>query len=340
LTTNIAFDVLKSHLEHYLSESTAQTAVIGGAAPIAGGASRDTWQINAVIGGAAQTLVLRRDLPTSMFEGALTREQEFRFITAAYDEGVLAPRPRFLCNDPSVLGLPFFIMDYVEGISIGRKVIQAPELAAARAVLPEQMAQQLAKIHAIDPQKVDFLPRPREGFSPAQDALRLTREMLEGLGVSSPAFEFALRWCEEHAPPCDELRVLHGDFRLGNLLVGEKGLNAVIDWEFGHIGDPLEELGYPCMRDWRFGNGHLHFAGLSDRETFLQAYERYSGRTVDRAAVEWWEIFGNVRWGVTCLSQANRHLSGRDVSVEYASLGRRSAEMKLEMLRLIQKIGT
>jgi aminoglycoside phosphotransferase (APT) family kinase protein len=133
--------------------------------------------------------------------------------------------------------------------------------------------------------------------------------------------------------------VLHGDFRVGNLLVDTAGLAAVIDWEFGHIGDPIEEIGYLCMRDWRFGNDHLHAGGLCDRERFITAYEYASGTTVDRGAADWWEIIGNIRWGVICLSQAERHLSGRDPSVELASLGRRSAEMQLEALLLIEKTG-
>jgi aminoglycoside phosphotransferase (APT) family kinase protein len=230
-------------------------------------------------------------------------------------------------------------MDYVEGISIGRKVIQAPELAAARAVLPQQMAQELVKIHSIAADKVEFLPRPADGQSPPQQALGQARDMLDKLNAQNPTFEFGVRWLEHHVPTCERITVLHGDFRIGNLLVNAQGLAAVIDWEFGHIGDPHEEMGYPCMRDWRFGNGHLHFAGLSDRETFLQAYEQASSVAVDREAVDWWEMLGNLRWGITCLTQANRHLSGRDVSVEYASLGRRSAEMQLEMLRMIQKRG-
>ncbi len=330
---------LKDRLSQYLTEVSGTPTEIHHAQPIAGGASRDTWLIDATIGGERQKLVLRRDLSTVMYEQALTREQEYQFIDAAYQKGVLAPRPRFLCTDPNLLSQSFFIVDYVEGISIGRKVIQAPELADARAALPQQMAQQLAKIHAIAAEGLEFLPRIPEGQSAAQQALDQVRNMLDKLSAQNPAFAYGLRWCERHAQTSERITVLHGDFRLGNLLIGTQGLNAVIDWEFGHIGDPHEEMGYCCMRDWRFGNGHLHFAGLSDRETFLRAYEQASGVTVDRAAVDWWEIMGNLRWGVTCLAQANRHLSGRDVSVEYASLGRRSAEMQLEMLRLIQQRG-
>jgi aminoglycoside phosphotransferase (APT) family kinase protein len=199
------------------------------------------------------------------------------------------------------------------------------------------MAAQLALIHALP--AFDFLPRPPEGVSPAQDAINQCYAVLDRLGVSNPAFEFALRWAERHAPPCDNLTFIHGDFRLGNLIVNTGGLAAVADWEFAHLGDPLEELGYPCMRDWRFGMGTLRLAGIADREPFLQAYERHSGRTVDRQAVDFWEFLGNVRWGVICLAQANRHLSGQETSVELVSLGRRSAEMQLEMLRLIQQMG-
>jgi aminoglycoside phosphotransferase (APT) family kinase protein len=198
------------------------------------------------------------------------------------------------------------------------------------------MANQLARIHRIDARKLDFLRRP-DG-SPAQEAIRETYEILDRLHVSSPAFEFALRWAERRAPSCDALTLVHGDFRIGNLIVNADGLAAVADWEFAHWGDPDEELGYVCMRDWRFGVGHLRMGGISDREPFLQAYERYTGRAVQRAAVDFWELLGNIRWGVICLAQANRHLSGRDPSVELASLGRRSAEMQYEMLRLIERI--
>jgi aminoglycoside phosphotransferase (APT) family kinase protein len=133
--------------------------------------------------------------------------------------------------------------------------------------------------------------------------------------------------------------LLHGDFRVGNFLVDSKGLNGIVDWEFCRMGDPLEDLAWPCLRDWRYGNGEAQLGGIGAREPFIQAYERASGRTIDRKAIDYWEILGNLRWAVTCLSQANRHLSGGDLSVELASLGRRSAEMQMEMLRLIGQQG-
>ena len=333
MTLNLSPDDLRACLADFLTRVTELPAAVERAVPLAGGASRDMWIIEAKIGGAAQTLVLRRDLPTTMHEQALTRAQEFRLMQIAYENGVRVARPRWLCENPEVLGSPFFLMDYVEGIAIGRKVVQ---LEGIGALLPDQMAEQLAHIHALPPP--EFLPRPPDGVSPAREAIAQTYAALDSLSVHNPAFEFALRWAERHAPTPDQITFNHGDFRIGNLIVNQGELAAVADWEFAHVGDPDEELGYLCMRDWRFGNTRLRMGGIGEREPFLQAYERFSGRTVSRTAVDFWEFLGNVRWGVICLVQANRHLSGRDPSVELASLGRRSAEMQLEMLRLLKAI--
>ncbi len=327
-------------LTRYLAEQTGADVTITDAQPLAGGASRDTWMLSATIGGKLHQYVLRRDLPTQMFDEALTREQEFRLMAAAHQSGVKVAAVRYCCTDTSVLGSAFFIMDYVPGISIGRRVIQEPELADARRQLPQQIALELAKIHQLPyaDYGINFLPRPREGMTPAQTTITSSYELLDAMGIKNPTWEWTLRWAEQHQPPAPTVTFVHGDVRIGNVLVDKEGLTAVIDWEFGHLGDPDEELGYPCMRDWRFGNGTLHFAGLADRETFLQAYEAASGRRVNRASVTWWEIMGNIRWGIICMSQANRHLSGKEQSVEFASLGRRSAEMQLEALRLIEHL--
>jgi len=329
---------LLQNLENFLSEQIGQPITITDAKPLAGGASRDTWRFSVQQGDETHQYVMRRDLPTQMFEEALTREQEFRMMDAAFKSGVKVAQVRYLCTDDEALGSPFFIMDYIPGISIGRKVIRVPELAQAREKLPGQMAQQLAKIHAMDykAHKLDFLRQPEEGKSAAEMVIEETYAILDELGAKNPVWEWTLRWAQNHLPDPNPLMFVHGDFRIGNLLVDESGLTAVIDWEFGHVGDPDEELGYLCMRDWRFGNGTKRAAGLTDRETFLQAYETASGRSVDRSSVDWWELIGNIRWGVICLSQAQRHLSGEESSVELASLGRRSAEMQLESLRLIE----
>jgi aminoglycoside phosphotransferase (APT) family kinase protein len=332
-------DLFVARLAQYLTEQNGVPTTIHNPKPLSGGASRDTWLFTATTPEKSEQLVIRRDLPTQMFEQALTRAQEYHLMDTAYRHGIKVAQMRYLCTDNSVLGSPFFIMAYVAGISIGTKVIHTPELAHARSLLPEQLAQQLALIHTMPYHTLDFLPRTPLDKTPAQDVIVGMYGVLDALKVNNPTWEWTLRWAQNHLPAQERTTFIHGDYRIGNLLVDEHGLSAVIDWEFGHIGDPNEEFGYICMRDWRFGNGHLHFAGLSERERFLRAYEQASGISLNRRSVDWWEILGNIRWGIICMSQANRHLSGEESSVELVSLGRRSAEMQLEALRLIEAYG-
>ncbi len=120
-------------------------------------------------------------------------------------------------------------------------------------------------------------------------------------------------------------------------MVGPEGLVGVFDWEFAHVGDPLEDLAWPCVRSWRFGQDGLPLGGLAGLDEFLDVYERRSGRKVSRSGLRFWEIVGNLRWAVGCIAQANRHLSGQAPSIELASLGRRTAEMELELLELIEQ---
>jgi aminoglycoside phosphotransferase (APT) family kinase protein len=336
---NPEHEALFHSLQKYLSDAFGQVTLISDARPLSGGASRDTWHLSLRVGEEPRQMVLRRDLPTQMFEEALSREEEFRLMDTAYQAGVKVARVQFLCIDKRILGSDFFLMDYVPGISIGRKVVTDPALASARERLPQEMAEELARIHRMDATGLDFLKRPTEGRSSAEESLHQTYLILDSLGVHNPVWEWTLRWAQNHLPEAKPLVFLHGDFRIGNLLVNEQGLAAVIDWEFGHLGDPDEELGYLCMRDWRFGLAQHRAAGLTDRESFLLAYEAASGRQVSRSSVDWWELMGNIRWGIICMSQANRHLSGAEKSVELASLGRRSAEMQLESLRLIESFG-
>ena len=330
-------NALAGALASFLTTATGLAAEVVAARPIAGGASMDTWAIDAAVGGAPHALVLRMDQASNMNPGALSRADEFALLQAACAAGVLAPQPRWCSADGAALGRPFFLMDRVAGESIGPRVVRRPELAAARARLAGQLAEQLARIHAIDLAPLAFLPRPAPGRSPAQHAIDDVRGMLAAIGLATPALEFGLRWLEQRAPACPQPTLVHGDFRIGNVLVGPGGLSAVIDWEFAHVGDPHEDLAWACVRDWRFGNDALRVGGVGELAPYIAAYQAASGRSVDGAALRFWEILGNVRWAATCHSQAHRHLSGADPSVEYASLGRRAAEMELEFLSLIEE---
>jgi aminoglycoside phosphotransferase (APT) family kinase protein len=332
-------------LEAFLAGVLQAPVRVTAARQLTGGASRATWAIDVEVASGPEqgthALVLRADLGGTITDEALNREQEFHLLEAAHRAGVLVPRPRWLCTDASVLGVPFFLVDRVEGESVGRRVVREPSLAEARRLLPRQMGEQLARIHAIPPAGVGWaLPTLRTADnSPALAAVEASARQLERLGEPHPALELALRWLRRNAPACDPIVLCHGDFRVGNLMVGPDGLRAVFDWEFAHLGDPAEDLAWPCVRSWRFGNDALRLGGVGQPDEFLDAYAQGTGRRGEELQVRiaYWEALGNFRWAVGCIQQAARHLSGQAPSVELASLGRRTAEMELEVLDLIER---
>jgi len=225
-----------------------------------------------------------------------------------------------------VVGAPFLVLGWIEGETIARRLLRDDEFAHARSVLVGQCARALAAIHRV---AVADGPHLR-----VQEPVTQLRELLDVMGQPHPAFELALRWLDANRPPSSEPTVVHGDFRLGNLMVGEDGLRAVLDWELAHLGDPMEDLGWLCVRAWRFGSA-LPVAGVGDYDELYAAYAGASGRPVDPEAVRWWEVVGTLRWGVICILQASSHLSGASRSVELAAIGRRVCENEYDLLCLL-----
>ena len=130
--------------------------------------------------------------------------------------------------------------------------------------------------------------------------------------------------------------VNHGDFRIGNLMVDETGIVAVLDWEFAHLSDPVEDLAWPLIRAWRFGNDARRLGGVGDVEPFLDRYAALTGLSISPDELLVWEVLGNCKWAIGSLTQARRHLRGEERSVELAILGRLAAEMEYELLDLIE----
>ncbi len=157
------------------------------------------------------------------------------------------------------------------------------------------------------------------------DELSLYREHLDLHGEPHPTFELAFRWLEDRRQTNDSPCIVHGDLRLGNVIVDHDGLAAVIDWELAHLGNPLQDLGWACVPAWRFGSP-LPAAGVGTREQLLDAYNDEAGTDFTVDELRWWEVFGILRWGVMCITQAQRHLTGSTRSHELAAIGRRVCE--------------
>ncbi len=342
-------ETLRIGLERFIAHAAGSPARVDGLKLLAGGASQEAWALDADIAGAPEqgrhALVLRRDMGGALSSSVLTRAQEFDVLTLVHIAGVRTPRPYWFIPAGSAAagGRAAFLMQRLTGETIGRRIVRDPALAAARALLPGQLAEALATIHNIAgtarAHGFDALRAPKAGQSAATAALDRMEADLRKIDEPHPALEFGLRWLRAHDPGPnnpDGLVLVHGDFRIGNVVVGSEGLRGVLDWENAHLGDPHADLAWMCVRAWRFGRDDLPVGGIGERAPFYAAYTQASGRRVDPARVYYWEVLGNVRWALGALGQARRHLSGLEPSIELASLGRVAAEMELETLNLIE----
>lgn len=297
---------------------------------LSGGASRETYAFTAVSGdGTRQALILRRDPPGGSMGAPV---DEYHLIHAAEVAGVAVAPLRFRLDVDDDLGTGF-AMDRIDGETLGRRIVRDEEYAGARAVLARQCGEELAKLHAVDVE-ASGLVRPAVGASTTMAQLDELQGLLDAFEETRPALELGLRWLRVHAPAEEVRAVVHGDFRIGNLIVGPEGLRAVLDWELAHVGDPVEDIGWLCVRSWRFG-GPGRVGGIGDLDDLLAGYREAGGRTIDPDEVRYWEVFGNVRWAVICLVQAFSHLHGFRRSVELAAVGRRVCEVEHDLMELL-----
>lgn len=286
---------------------------------LSGGASRDTFRFVA----DGRPLILQRQRGGDLRDMGI----EARVLRAVHAAGVPVPELVAASGDASAIGSAFMVSAAVEGETIARKILRDDRFRDARANLPDQLGRALAQLHAVDVSDVDGLV--------TQDQVSMYRAVLDASDQPHPAFELAFKWLHEHRPPSTRPALVHGDFRLGNLIVGPAGLEAVLDWELAHIGDPMEDLGWLCVKAWRFGSPHP-VAGVGRYEQLLGAYEAASGTRVDPEVVRWWEVLGTLKWGIMCIGQANAHLSGVARSHELAAIGRRVCENEHDLFLALE----
>ena len=231
--------------------------------------------------------------------------------------------------DDEVLGPSWTVAEALAG-STDPGTILAGEGVPDRRQLIDDLAGALASIHR--------MPADLPAVPAIEDPLALLREWHDRLGEPHPTFELAFRALESQRPTATRTTLVHGDFRMGNLMIDSGGLTGVLDWELAHVGDPIEDLGWLCVPAWRFLRPDRPVAGLGTREELLDAYERHAGIAVDPAALRWWELAGTLRWGVICVMQAFTHLSGAMRSVEHAVIGRRACEVEWDLLELLDPL--
>ena len=294
---------------------------------LTGGASRATWAFEAVTDAGSRALILRIGPPEEIHA---SMELEAAALTRAAAVGAPVPEVLLADNSPAALGSPFLVCDFIGGETIVRMILRALD-DDSRAGLVDQCARAMAAIHRADPANIGLT---------ASDQVTEWHAQLDEIGDTTATFEWAFRWLAANRPPASPNVLVHGDFRMGNLIIDIAAtparLTAVLDWELTHAGERYEDIAWFCIRAWRFGAPEaLGAGGLGPIEDFVAAYEAASGTVLDRTALRWWLILATLRWGVLCRYQAERHLSGQTRSVELAAVGRRVCETEFDLLTLL-----
>jgi aminoglycoside phosphotransferase (APT) family kinase protein len=273
---------LERHVEGFRGPLTVRQFV--------GGQSNPTYYLRAGSG----EYVLRRKPPGKLLPSAHAVDREYRVMTALARTSVPVPRTYALCEDADVVGTPFYVMQFVAG-----RVFKDPRLpevpAADRAAIYESLADVLARLHTVDWRAIGLEDFGRPGNYFARQLHRWTSQYRASETESIPAMEELIVWLPAHIPPGDETTLVHGDFRLGNMLIhpSEPRIVAALDWELSTLGHPLADLGYHCLpfrlRPEQFEGfaGQERPAGIPSEEEHVDAYCRRTGR----ASIPHWDFY-------------------------------------------------
>jgi aminoglycoside phosphotransferase (APT) family kinase protein len=287
-STGEVIEVLAQHrFDEAALERFMRDEIVGFVPPLRvaqfhGGMSNPTFLLE---DGAGRRLVLRKKPPGKLLPSAHAVEREFKVIAALKQSDVPVARAHALCEDESVIGRPFYIMEHVEGRVLRHYAL--PESAPdERAAIYDAMNAALARLHAVDYRALGLADYGKAGGYAERQISRWARQYEASRTDDVPAMEQLARWLPKHMPASDETTIVHGDFRLENMIwhPREPRILAIVDWELGTLGHPLADLAYNCLpwhvTDERRGDlmALAPGYGIPSEERYVAAYCRRSGR--------------------------------------------------------------
>ena len=285
-----------------------------------GGQSNPTYRITAADG---RRFVLRRKPPGKLLPSAHAVDREYRVTRALHGIGFPVARPRVLCEDEGVIGTAFYVMDYVEG-----RVLWDPALPgmtrAERARIWEEQNRVIALLHSIDYRAVGLEAFGKPGNYIARQVERWSRQYRASETGNIEAMDHLIAWLPHHIPPEAGTAVVHGDYRLDNLIFdpAEARILAVLDWELSTLGDPLADFAYHCM-GWHIppdkfrgmAGLDLEILGIPSESEYIGSYFKRVGRDgVDSSTWDFYLAYNLFRIAAICQGIAKRVLDGTAAS--------------------------
>ena len=295
--------------------------------PLTGGASAD---INRIIFEDNKEFIVRRSVVKDKAVMAIPKNMEAKIQKIVKEYGAPVPKIIMEFSEGAEIG-EGYVMQSVGGETIPRKILRDDSYKNIRNKLPYEIGKSLAQIHKTKLEKLQDLEKIT--FSESLEKLFI---IYESFDQPQPVFDLAFKWLENQKILDYEEVLVHGDYRFGNFIISEKKLESIIDWELAHIGNPMEDLGWLCVRSWRFGNVNKRAAGLGDVDELISGYEANSKIKIDKSQLDIWQLYGSLKWGIICMVQTFAHLSGAVKSLEKAAIGRRVSETEFDLMNMIK----
>ena len=284
---------------------------------LSGGAIQENWAILGQKNHENFEIVLRKNSETSV-EVSSDREQEYRLLERLHALNICVPQPLLFEKKDNFLNSDFFIMEKISGSAEGHKLVRLKDETLQQKILKD-IGQRLADLHQIetDAEIEKILPKPQKETY-LSDLIADLYAQLDKLQRHRPVLEFALSWILHEKPVIDDLVLIHGDYRIGNIMINQDHVSGILDWEFSHWGDRREDIGWFTAKCWRFGQDNQIAGGIGAYKNFMQAYAERTEIYIPEFELKFWHVLSHVRWAIIAMQQSNRNQNNTQASLELA----------------------
>lgn len=284
---------------------------------LSGGAIQENWAISGKLDQEDYEIVLRKNAAT-VVDASSGRQQEYELLKRLYELNICVPQPLLFEKKDNFLNSEFFVMNKISGVAEGHKLVRLNQPDLQCKIL-QDIGHKLAAIHLIesDPEIERIIQKPPKENYLNQLTEGLHEQLLK-LREPRPILEFALSWMKQEQPETDDLVIVHGDYRTGNIMIDHDHVSGILDWEFTHWGDRREDIGWFTSKCWRFGKDAQVAGGIGSYKDFMQAYSQVSDIYIPEFELKFWHVLSHVRWAIIAIQQANRNLSNARPSLELA----------------------
>lgn len=322
-------------LEAVLLKTIAGFSALQSCQRLSGGASQETWRLDMTTSSGPVTLALRRAVATvgsDISQDSIGINAEATLIQLAAQSAVPVPTIVYTLTPQDKLG-EGMLMQWLEGSTRGPHIVHKDRYQDIRPGLAYRCGTILGHIHSI---ATDTPGLCQLSSRSTRQCIEDSWQLYQSFNTPQPMIDYTARWLLDNIPRQQQRRLLHGDFRNGNLMIcPQQGISGVLDWELASIGDPVRDLGWLCVNSWRFGCPSLAVGGFGEIKDLLAGYFESTGCEVAQQHLDYWIVFGSFWWSITCLRMAYAYRDNPSLGLERVAIGRRSSEAQMDCADMI-----